>query len=198
MSNFQYKMNYYEYKTPLGYVMIASDNRYKAITMMKLDNGYLIKDDTKPNSPFPVFVSEFSPDDIRSITNAEPDMEVIYQPSNLTELAAIQLGEYFYDGRRKFDLPLRPNKGTKFQHSVWNALLTIPYGETRSYKQIAEQIGSPKACRAVGLANNKNPIWIVIPCHRVIGSDGSLTGYGGGLDVKKKLLKLEMDGELLS
>lgn len=101
-----------------------------------------------------------------------------------------QLKEYFSGSRKTFDLPLAP-KGTDFQQSAWQALLTIPYGETRSYKEIAEQIGNPKACRAVGMANNRNPISIVVPCHRVIGSNGSLVGYGGGLDIKKQLLDLE-------
>lgn len=82
-------------------------------------------------------------------------------------------------------------EGTPFQKEVWNALLSIPYGETRSYGQIAEQVGNPKACRAVGLANNRNPIAIVIPCHRVIGADGRLVGYGGGLHIKERLLALE-------
>lgn len=101
-----------------------------------------------------------------------------------------QLTEYFSGKRKNFDLPLAP-KGTPFQQKVWAALQTIPYGETRSYKQIAEQIGSPKACRAVGLANNKNPIILAIPCHRVIGSDGRLVGYAGGVWIKEKLLALE-------
>ena len=81
--------------------------------------------------------------------------------------------------------------GTPFQQLVWEALKTIPYGETRSYKDIAVQIGKSKACRAVGMANNRNPIAIIIPCHRVIGSKGELVGYGGGLDIKKQLLRLE-------
>lgn len=101
-----------------------------------------------------------------------------------------QLTEYFGDRRKAFDLPLAP-KGTPFQQKVWAALQTIPYGETRSYKQIAEQIGNSKACRAVGLANNKNPIILVIPCHRVIGADGRLVGYAGGVWIKEKLLELE-------
>ena len=95
------------------------------------------------------------------------------------------------DGKRKsFDLPLKP-EGTEFQKKVWNALLDIPYGETRSYKDIAVAIGNPKACRAVGMANNRNPISIIIPCHRVIGANGSLVGYGGGLPIKIELLNLE-------
>lgn len=101
-----------------------------------------------------------------------------------------QLNEYFAGKRKDFDLPLKMH-GTDFQKSVWEALLTIPYGETKSYKDIAVQIGNEKACRAVGMANNRNPISIVVPCHRVIGHDGTLVGYGGGLEVKQKLLDLE-------
>jgi len=111
-------------------------------------------------------------------------------PSKLTDRAAQQLEEYLAGERRVFDLPLNL-RGTEFQRSVWHVLKTIPYGQTRSYKQIAQLLNKPNACRAVGMANNKNPIWIIIPCHRVIGSNGSLVGYGGGLDVKKKLLLLE-------
>ena len=109
----------------------------------------------------------------------------------LISKAVLMLNEYF-DGKRKtFDgLPLRP-EGTEFQKKAWDALLTIPYGETRSYKEQAETIGNVKACRAVGSANGKNPISIIIPCHRVIGSDRSLVGYGGGLEMKEALLELE-------
>ena len=89
-----------------------------------------------------------------------------------------------------FDLPLRM-QGTPFQQKVWAALREIPYGETRSYGQIAAQVGNPKAGRAVGMANNRNPIAIIVPCHRVIGANGSLTGYAGGLNVKQELLALE-------
>lgn len=110
--------------------------------------------------------------------------------SALTEKAISQLKEYFCGTRKSFDLPLEM-KGTDFQKKVWSALCRIPYGETRSYKDIAEEIGKPKAVRAVGGANNKNRFMIIVPCHRVIGADGSLTGYAGGIDVKKKLLKLE-------
>jgi methylated-DNA-[protein]-cysteine S-methyltransferase len=104
--------------------------------------------------------------------------------------AVEQLEAYFAGERREFDLEL-DLVGTSFQRQVWEALLTIPYGETRSYGQIAEQIGSPGASRAVGLANGHNPIGIIVPCHRVIGANGSLTGYGGGLDRKRALLALE-------
>lgn len=104
--------------------------------------------------------------------------------------AAGQLAEYFAGTRTAFDLPLDP-AGTPFQQQVWAALRAIPYGETRSYLAIARQLGRPTATRAVGAANGRNPIAIVTPCHRVIGSDGSLTGFAGGLDNKRRLLALE-------
>lgn len=104
--------------------------------------------------------------------------------------AVLQLQEYFRGERQEFDLDL-DLVGTAFQRRVWEALLTIPYGETRSYGEIALQIGAAGASRAVGLANGHNPIGIIVPCHRVIGANGSLTGYGGGLDRKKTLLGLE-------
>jgi methylated-DNA-[protein]-cysteine S-methyltransferase len=101
-----------------------------------------------------------------------------------------QLNEYFAGDLKEFDLPLAP-EGTPFQVSVWSALRTIPYGETISYAQLAKRIGNPKAVRAVGRANGANPLPIIIPCHRVIGSDGDLTGFGGGLPIKIKLLAIE-------
>lgn len=107
----------------------------------------------------------------------------------LTNVIA-QLEEYFAGRRKSFDLALCP-EGTPFQRQVWSALQTIPYGETISYKGLAERIGKPKTIRAVGAANGANPIPIIIPCHRVIGHDGSLTGFGGGLPLKKRLLELE-------
>ena len=106
------------------------------------------------------------------------------------EEAAAQLDEYFAGERTEFDLDLEL-EGTPFQRQVWAALRTIPYGETRSYGEIADQIGKPGAFRAVGLANGRNPIGIIVPCHRVIGASGSLIGYGGGLDRKQLLLDLE-------
>lgn len=104
--------------------------------------------------------------------------------------AEIQLKEYFAGERKEFDLPL-DFSGTEFQKSVWYALLTIPYGETRSYGEIARQIGNEKAVRAVGAANGKNPVSIIAPCHRVVGASGDLTGFAGGLENKKLLLDLE-------
>ncbi len=101
-----------------------------------------------------------------------------------------ELDEYFSGKRKQFTIPLR-TRGTPFQNQVWEALQTIPYGETRCYEDIAIQIGNPNACRAIGMANNRNSIGIIIPCHRVIGKDGSLVGYAGGLDKKIVLLELE-------
>ena len=119
-----------------------------------------------------------------------PEEEHIRKETPILAQAGKQLAEYFAGTRREFDLPLSP-KGTEFQQRVWKALLEIPYGETRSYQETAIAAGNGKACRAVGMANNRNPISIIIPCHRVIGANGDLVGYGGGLDKKIWLLALE-------
>ena len=120
-----------------------------------------------------------------------PVIDAVEKETPLISRAAEMLREYFGGKRKSFDgLPLR-TEGTEFQRRAWDALLEIPYGQTRTYKEQAEAVGNGKACRAVGAANGKNPISIIIPCHRVIGADGSLTGYGGGLDIKKALLELE-------
>ena len=108
----------------------------------------------------------------------------------LHQAAAEQLEAYFAGKRTAFSLPLRP-AGTAFQLAVWQALREIPYGETRSYGEIAAAVGNPKAARAVGMANNRNPISILIPCHRVMGADGKLAGYAGGIEKKEFLLHLE-------
>lgn len=113
-----------------------------------------------------------------------------YMKNEIIENAASELNEYLNGRREVFSIPLMP-VGTEFQRLVWSALKEIPYGMTKSYKEIAEIIGKPKAYRAVGMANNKNPIMIMIPCHRVIGADGSLTGYACGINVKQSLLELE-------
>ncbi len=110
-----------------------------------------------------------------------------------TREAARQLEAYLAGELTEFTIPLDP-RGTEFQRAVWGRLLEIPYGRTASYGDIARAVGNPKACRAVGQANNRNPIAVFIPCHRVIGTDGSLVGYGGRLDLKQKLLDLEKDG----
>lgn len=110
--------------------------------------------------------------------------------SPLLDAAEAQLREYFAGARRTFDLPLAPH-GTAFQQRVWMVLRAILYGETRTYGELAAAIDSPNASRAVGMANHRNPIPIVIPCHRVIGANGTLTGYAGGLEIKRRLLALE-------
>ena len=126
----------------------------------------------------------------------------VYLPNQLSGLAPAgeetpvlargkaQLLEYFQKKRREFDLPLRP-QGTEFRRKVWDALLAIPYGDAITYGELARRIGQPKAVRAVGQANHHNPLSILIPCHRVVGANGSLTGYGGGLELKRFLLELE-------
>lgn len=113
-----------------------------------------------------------------------------FQETELILKVKSQLEEYFSKQRKIFDLPLNP-QGTEFQKKVWQALINIPHGQTVCYKDIAVAIGNPKASRAVGMANNKNPIPIIIPCHRVIGKNGNLTGYAGGLNIKRKLLEYE-------
>ncbi|MGV0736673.1 methylated-DNA--[protein]-cysteine S-methyltransferase [Mycobacterium syngnathidarum] len=120
----------------------------------------------------------------------EPSRQGWEVDENAFPEAVEQLSEYFAGDRTEFDLEL-DMMGTQFQRRVWQALQAIPYGQTCSYGEIARQIGSPSAFRAVGLANGHNPIGIIVPCHRVIGANGSLTGYGGGLDRKRALLELE-------
>lgn len=143
---------------------------------------------------------------LKLVANAQALVAVLWENENpkrvrLAELleeaqhpvlleTARQLNEYFAGQRRQFDLPL-DFEGTVFQQKVWQALLSIPFGETRSYKQIAEQIGHAKAMRAVGAANGKNPISIIAPCHRVVGANGKLVGFAGGLENKSILLEIE-------
>lgn len=115
-----------------------------------------------------------------------------YSLSPLANKVKVQLNEYFEGGRKDFDIPINL-EGTPFQIKVWEELKKIPYGKTMSYQELAEKVGSPDGARAVGMACNKNPISIVIPCHRVIGKTGNLTGYASGLDLKSKLLNLEKE-----
>jgi methylated-DNA-[protein]-cysteine S-methyltransferase len=126
----------------------------------------------------------------RVLFDAEPDPEWSPEPCALLDEAVRQLEEYFAGERTTFDIPLRM-QGGPFEREVWAELLQIPYGETASYGEIARRVGKPHASRAVGAANGRNPIAIIVPCHRVIGSDGTLTGYGGGLERKRALLDLE-------
>ena len=121
-------------------------------------------------------------------------IDMPYGENDFLRGVIMQLDAYFAGERRSFDI-LSEMRGTPFQKKVWTALQSIPYGSTVSYKELAEMIGSPKACRAVGGANNKNPISIIVPCHRVVGADGKLTGYGGGVDNKAYLLRLEQKKE---
>lgn len=127
---------------------------------------------------------------ITAIAFGEQTLAGERRATELTNRAANQLQEYLAGKRRAFDLPLAP-EGTDFQKRVWAALVEIPYGQTRSYSEIAAAIGNPKACRAVGGANNRNPLPIVVPCHRVIGANGALVGYAGGSKTKARLLDLE-------
>lgn len=157
------------YKSPLGNMLIVEEDN--AITNLSLQ--------------------------IQQSENLEASFSLAPMTHNSTDLletAKSQLTEYFQGTRRIFDLPLNPS-GTPFQKKVWQALCQIPYGETRSYKEIALQIDHPKGFRAVGMANNRNPIMLIIPCHRVIGSDGALVGYALGLDIKKWLLDHEKRNE---
>ena len=120
----------------------------------------------------------------------EADAGIKNEPCGLSDLAAEEINEYLSGRRREFTFPYEL-RGTEFQLAVWRQLLKIPYGQTRSYGEIAAAVGKPRAARAVGMANNKNPLFIVVPCHRVIGADSSLVGYGGGLDLKARLLEIE-------
>jgi methylated-DNA-[protein]-cysteine S-methyltransferase len=126
-----------------------------------------------------------------NLPNRHPDPAGWERDDELLADARRQLSEYFAGERTTFDLPLRP-AGAPFQLRVWEALLRIPYGETASYGELARELGHPTAARAVGAANGRNPIAIVVPCHRVIGANGSLTGYAGGLECKRALLDLEV------
>ena len=154
-------MNYSYMETPIGTLLIAGDDR--AIHKIYFPkNGKAEK----------------------------PEADWVESSRGPIAAAVRQLKEYFAGKRADFDLPLAPD-GTEFQHAVWNQLQEIPYGETISYGELAKRVGNPKASRAVGAANGQNPIPIVIPCHRVIGSNGKLTGFGGGLPTKERLLALE-------
>lgn len=118
------------------------------------------------------------------------DPELLYQETDLLKQTSLQITEYLSGNRKSFTVPLKTD-GTPFQERIWKALKQIPYGETKTYGQLAHAAGSPKGARAAGMACNRNPIMILIPCHRIIGSNGSLTGFGGGLKVKELLLDLE-------
>ncbi len=143
--------------------------------------------------PFPYGVLKVGYEDgaVGSVSRAD-EIGADDEPSALSDRARGEIMEYLSGARRAFDFPIRA-RGTVFQERVWEALREIPYGETRTYGQIAEAIGKPGAARAVGMANNRNPIWIAIPCHRVVGANGALVGYAGGLEMKEALLALERE-----
>jgi methylated-DNA-[protein]-cysteine S-methyltransferase len=160
-------VNYCYFEAPIGRLLIAADNT--ALRDISFE---------------------------KSRHRRAPDPEWREGTNPLIQRTIAQLSEYFAGERREFDVPLGPT-GTEFQLRVWDALLEIPFAETATYSQIATRIGRPSAVRAVGSANGRNPIPIIIPCHRVIGSNGTLTGFGGGLDVKESLLRLEGNGSSL-
>lgn len=158
-------MNYYKttMKTPIGnLILVATDSK---LSLIHFDNSHA-------NNKFKL-----------------PD-GLIEEKNLILEETKKQLSEYFKGQRQTFDLPLEW-RGTEFQNAVWKALTKIKYGNTQSYSELAEKVGSPKAVRAVGMTNGRNPIPIVVPCHRVIGKNGKLTGFAGGLEVKDFLLRLE-------
>lgn len=161
---------YFEYPSPLGIISIVSSD-------MKITHCDFFEGKNQQS--------------LMGLKQSYP-----HQKTAVIKTCCQQLDAYFKGELRSFDLPLNP-EGTDFQQMVWKALLTIPYGITKSYQQIATQINKPKACRAVGAANGRNPIAIIIPCHRVVGSDQSLTGYAGGIERKKQLLELEQKSGIM-
>ncbi len=167
-------MKGFYYETKLGKIFLAEDGH--GITEVTL-----VKD---PNSP-----EDKNSSKRKSISNYE------LEETPLIRQTMTELTEYFYGRRTEFSISLNP-EGTEFQKKVWEALRAIPYGETRSYQEIAEAVGNKKASRAVGMANHHNPIMCIIPCHRVIGAKGTLVGYAGGLDKKAALLTLEQNKRL--
>lgn len=152
--------------------------------------------DNKPQLSYYTYTTPIGPISITCTDSAclslsfGSDTTIDQQQTYMTDRVYAQLLEYFHGKRTNFELPLQM-EGTPFQKKVWKELLRIPYGETRSYVEIATAIGNPKAARAVGMANHHNPIAIIVPCHRVIGKDGKLVGYASGLAIKKQLLELE-------
>lgn len=133
---------------------------------------------------------------LRIVTQADHEQDGAGEATPLTDDAFDQLQRYFAGALRRFTVPIAFTFGTPFQRAVWQALREIPYGETRTYGQIAQAVGRPKAVRAVGSANNRNPLPILVPCHRVVGSGGALVGYAYGVEMKRALLQMEMQSQL--
>ena len=162
-------MNYYEYKSAIGRLLLFSDGRaLKKVTFLSASEN-------------------------KTLVEHEPASDHLLD--HVLKESCRQLDEWFAGKRQTFDLPLAPD-GTDFQQQVWQALQEIPYGTTCSYGDLARTLGKPSASRAVGAANGQNPIALIIPCHRVIGADGSLTGYAFGMERKKKLLNFEAQHQL--
>jgi methylated-DNA-[protein]-cysteine S-methyltransferase len=166
-------LNSTTFDSPIGPLFLAASDR--GLVALEFDARLPGQQTIRPN-----------PSDLRR----ERQAAVFVESNSRLRAYSNELSEYFAGHRKKFDFPL-DLRGTDFQLACWNALLAIPYGETRSYADIARAIGKATAFRAVGMANNRNPIAIVVPCHRVIAADGTLCGYGGGLDIKRRLLELE-------
>jgi O-6-methylguanine DNA methyltransferase len=164
-------LSWTKHPSPVGPLFLAASKQ--GLVALEFDQRLPGQQTIRPN-----------PRDLRAESKS-----VRFEESELSPYV-FELKEYFAGSRREFSFTL-DLRGTEFQVACWRALLKIPYGETRSYADIARAVGRPQGFRAVGMANNRNPIAIVVPCHRVIASDGSLCGYGGGLDVKRKLLELE-------
>jgi O-6-methylguanine DNA methyltransferase len=166
-------LNHTTFNSPVGPLFLAASTR--GLVALEFDARMPGQQSIRPN-----------PRHVR-----EEKITIAWQESDGEILPYVrELEQYFAGQRREFSLPL-DLRGTQFQLACWNALVSIPYGETRSYGDIARVVGKPQGFRAVGMANNRNPVAIVVPCHRVIASDGTLCGYGGGLEVKRKLLELE-------
>jgi len=166
------------FTSPVGPLFLAASDR--GLVALEFDARLPGQQTIRPN-----------PRHLRSEGGRARDQDVRFEPSAAAMHAYVQqLEEYFAGQRREFTFPL-DLRGTEFQLACWQALLAIPYGETRTYADIARVVGKSGAFRAVGMANNRNPVAIVVPCHRVIGSGGTLCGYGGGLEIKRKLLGLE-------
>ena len=162
------------FNSPLGPLLIAEeDGHITEISFMEADTRQKYRQSSQPEHP-----------------SSQPPQNQASQIPNITATCIQQLDSYFAGKLKTFTVPIKP-AGTDFRKRVWAALMDIPYGQTISYKQLAQNIGQPSAVRAVGGANNHNPISIIVPCHRVIGADGSLVGYGGGLGNKTSLLELE-------
>lgn len=165
-----------EFPSPVGPLFLAASDR--GLVALEFDARLPGQQTIRPN-----------PRDLRSESAGAKDVRFEASPTVMRAYVE-QLEEYFAGQRREFTFPL-DLRGTEFQLACWRALLAIPYGETRTYADIARAVGKSGAFRAVGMANNRNPVAVVVPCHRVIGSDGTLCGYGGGLEIKRKLLELE-------